>query len=277
MEYKFKINNRNILFISTFHNKRDIDINKLKKILDLSNIEKVCYLLETDYRKNKMEIRKKFGDHTTTQFMNELLKEEKKSGIKKCVKGWDVRQSILTQNNQDYLYQYFYNIKFAELYFYKEKIEKLKIQNKNNTKVLDYINFNHKHVKDTNLNSLNLYLIDSKNKINAYRNDNNYIQNFSNGYKLNEMQKKDLIKFHNKDYKSQKISDIIRYYPDSKNSIEIIRNILYQTFAQIADLFLLEKFIFDEKRNSSDIIFMGAAHFKNLVQHIKLMKKYSLL
>lgn len=277
MEYKFKVNNRNIILISTLHDKRDINIDRLKSLLDLSNKEKVCYLLETDYRKNKTDIRKKFGDQTSTQFMNFLLREEKNSKIKKCVKGWDVRQSILTQNNQSFLYQFFYDLSFRELYYYKEKIHELKINNKNNTKIINYINFNYNHVKTSNLKSLEIFLIDIQNKIMAYRNDKNYINNFSNAYKLNDKKKQELIKFYNNDYKLQKIKDIMKYYPDSQKSIEIVRNILYQTFAQFADLFLLEHFIFDKKRNTTDIVFMGKAHFDNIIQHIKLMKNNSLL
>ena len=143
--FEFIYNNRNIKLISVKHNERNISIDLLKKLLNESKYKKICYLLETDYRKNKIEIRKNFGDYTSKQFMNFLLKEEKESGVKKCVKGWDVRQSILTQNNQNQLYNYFYELPFGSLpNFYLNKLEIRQVENDIEKKIKIFINHNYK-------------------------------------------------------------------------------------------------------------------------------------
>lgn len=243
--YEFKYKNYSIKLLGVSHNQRDIDIRTLKRLLDESNKRKTCYLLETDYRKNKTEIRQKFGDHTTEQFMSLLLKEEKKTGIKKCVKGWDVRQSILTQNNQNHLYSFFYKLPFGSIEnFYYPKLEERNIDNlyiEKNIKI--FIEYNYKQV------------------VNHYKkliiNDLYHI--------------KQIIKNEEKP-EIKTIYELIKKYNSTKIIFQNLSNLLFHSFAIISDLFLLEN-IFSKKIKNDYIIIMGEFHFNDTINFINLMKK----
>ena len=246
--FQFKYNNRNIKLISVRHNVRNIDIDLLKSLLDESNKSKVCYLLETDYRKNKMEIRKNFGDHTTEQFMRLLLNEEKKTKIKKCIKGWDVRQSILTQNNQDHLYSNFYNLPFNSIHnFYFQKLEERVTQNNDLDKNIKiFIDHNYKQAINHFKKSINNEL-----------------------YHIHKIIKNE------KNFMMLPIKTLIQKYNNTKDMFKKLSKLLFHSFAVISDLFLLEN-ILSKSIKSDYIIIMGEFHFNDTINFVNLMKKDNL-
>lgn len=246
--FEFKYKKHTIKLISVLHNKRNISSDMLKKIVDESNKQKTCYLLETDYRKNKVEIRKRFGDHTTNQFMNLLLKEEKENNIKKCVKGWDIRQSILTQNNQNHLYSYFYKLPYLSIEkYYYQKLNVRNVENKSiEKKIKNFLQHNYKEV------------------INQYKKKIMYDISFINNIIKNE-----------KNIQNLRIIDIIKKYQTTKNIFDNLSKLLFQSFAIISDLFLLEN-ILSTNINTNYIIFMGEFHFQDTINFINLMKKDNL-
>lgn len=246
--YEFKYKNHSIKLLRVLHNQRDVDIETLKKLLDESNKRKVCYLLETDYRKNKIEIRQKFGDHTTEQFMSLLLKEEKQNGIKKCLKGWDIRQSILTQNNQTHLYGFFYKLSYNSLgNYYLYQIKERKVLNEN-------IDKNIKIFIEHNYNEL----------VNHYK---KLINN--DLYFIHEIVKGE------ENVQTKTIYDLIKKYPDTKEMFKKLSYLFFHFYAMISDLFLLET-VLNSKISTDYIIIMGEFHFNDTINFINLMKKDNL-
>lgn len=248
--YYFKYNNYNIKLLSVRHDQRNINFNDMKKLIDESNQRKVCFLLETDYNKNQIQIRKKFGDFTSQQFMNLLLKEEKQNNLKKCVNGWDVRQSLIKQQYQDYLYTNgFYKLPFEIIEkYYLTKINFKKINNKNiNNNIKLFLEHNYKQVINHHK-----YLID--NELNVIK---NVIKNEQN-------------------YKKLSIENIVSKYNKLKNNFINIVVLLRQLYAIYSDLFILEKILRTNIKNDY-IIILGEFHFNDLINFIKHMQKDNLL
>lgn len=246
--FQFQYKNHFIKLVSVRHNKRDTSVDTLKEMVDYSNKRKTCYLLETDYRKNKIEIRKKFGDHTTQQFMGLLLKEEKETKVKKCIKGWDIRQSILTQEYQDYLYGMFYKLPFGIIEnYYLPKLVERKVKNKNIDKNIElFINHNYKQ-------SVNHFKRMIENELNNIKN---------------------IIKKEN-NYNNIEIFNLINKYKNTKKNFEILSNLLFHSFSITADLFILET-VLSTNINTDYIIIMGEFHFNDTINFVNLMKKDNL-
>lgn len=247
--FEFKYKNKSIKIVGVLHTERGISVNNLKKLLDESNQTKTCYLLETDYRKNKMEIRRKIGDQTTDQFLNILLKEEKQSGLKKCVKGWDIRQSILTQNYQNHLYVYFYNLSYNSLgNYYLQKIKEIrKVQNINIEKNIKiFLEHNYKQLA-------NHYSREINNKL----------------YHIHQIVKNE------ENLQIKTIYNLIKKYPKTKDMFKGLSNLFFESFAMVSDLFTLET-ILSTKINTNYIIIMGKFHFTDIINFINLMKKDNL-
>lgn len=245
--FELNYKNKSIKLLSVRHDRRNIDVDILKNLLDQSNKQKTCFLFETDFRKNKIEIRKNFGDHTTKQFMNLLLKEEKDKGIKKCIRGWDIRQSILTQKYQDFLYQMYYKIPFITIEnFYFNKLNIRKVENKN---------------------------LDQNIKLFLNHNYNQSINHFKNMIFRNINIIKKIIQ--PTDYNLQ-IFQIFQKYNNTKNVFDDLSKLLFYSYATISDLYLLEN-ILSNNNDTNYIVIMGEFHFNDTINFIKYMQKDNIL
>lgn len=97
---KFKYNGKTIFFICVKHHVPILDstLRTIKKWMERSDM---CILLELDTRLSFKQITeiKQFYEASTTKIVNEF-----KSTINPCIKGWDIRPSILGENAQNNLY-----------------------------------------------------------------------------------------------------------------------------------------------------------------------------
>jgi len=246
--FLFQYKNYNIKLVSTIHNKRDLNIDEIKSLIDDSEKRKTCYLLETDFRKKKNELRKPFGDFTSKIFVREIVKIEKNTNMKKCIKGWDVRQSILTQKNQDFLYYNFFNLPYGAIE-----------------------NFYLKQLKYKNLNDKN---IEKNIQIFLNHNYNQMINHFNQLIKIELNKIQNTIKQKSNDLNNILIKDIIEKNNVS-NNFNMIKKLLMEMYAIYSDLFTLEN-IFKKNIDKDYIIFVGSFHFNNLINLINHMKKDNL-
>lgn len=104
----YKHNNREIMLIGVNHIKRGITHENIQQIINIGNKKrKVCYYIEFDKRLSKKEIRGRIqttGELTTKIIMSYLKKEFKHVWENICIKGWDIRQTLIGQQYQNILY-----------------------------------------------------------------------------------------------------------------------------------------------------------------------------
>lgn len=244
--FEFEFKKYKIKLISTLHNKKDLSENEIIQLINESDEKKICYLLETDYRKSKQEIRKKFGDLTTTIFIREILKKEKETSIKKCIKGWDIRQSLLTQKNQDLLYHNYANMKFSMIENYYLSIIKPRIIEDSN------ININIKKFLDHNYNQM--------------------VNHFKHLIMININHIKNIIK--KEDYNM--LNGLLLKKYQIKDNLLLIQSLLFQMYAIYSDLFLLEN-ILKNDIDKNYIIFAGEFHYNDIITLINHMKKDNII
>lgn len=239
-----------IIFVSVVHNKRDIPVKKLKKIISESEYKNICYLLEVDKNKKKLEVRKYNGDQTTKFVIDEILKLEKLYGIplKTCMKGWDIRQSILTQNYQDYLYYGdFRNDPIRIINFYIDKLKPRFINDNNlDKKIKDYLNIKYKQVIDYNRQLIFHQLNILKPILSKYKDPNNTI-----------------------------IKDIIKEYNNTWENFKSIIFTLQRMYAEYSDLYILEM-VLKKDINTNYYVFVGDYHYRDLLNVIKQMEQHKI-
>lgn len=253
----YNYNNKNIIILSVNHDKLLINVDKAKELLNYDN---VCYFLETDYRKNNQELKKPIGDKTTDFFIKYLSKYEIQKNIKKCIKGWDIRQSILTQQYQDHLHNYkgFLNLNMKQL---KEQyIDKIPNENKivyniNNKIIEQYLNYQYQIIIKSYKNYIELLFEKLKEVITKYFIMTKIYNNHINNFILKSANDKNI-----------------------QNRIYEINEYLKNFYANYSDIYLLEQLFYNNK-NSNSIAFVGAYHFDFLQMHITNIKndilKYS--
>lgn len=239
-KYTFKL-------VSVRHDSKNIDV---KKLLDESNTKSpMCFLIEADKNLKKDDIRRQKGDFTTKFFINELKKVEK-NNVKKCVKGWDIRQEILgNQTYQDQLYHKFFDIPFFALHsFYLLKLEQLfnrRITEKNIEKNIKiFLEFHLNHTIKTKTDAIKYYM----GKIANLQNDKNF------------------------DKKPLKAL----YTNKTKEYFDKLRDTFYQAYAMVSDLFFFELFLKTDIK-SNYIVIMGEYHFKDTINFYNFMKKDNII
>ena len=240
-----------ITFISVYHNKRDVSINKIKKIINESDMKKNCYLLEMDKNKTKLEVRKYNSDQTTKSIIDEIKKREKSLNLplNTCVKGWDIRQSILTQKYQNYLYHgNFYNDTIRIFEYYINKLKPRKITNNTlSDKLRDYINFKYKQVIEHNRQRI-------QHQINLL---NPIISQYSNIHDV-------------------KIKDIIKKDNSSREKFNMIWSLIQGMYTEYSDLYILEM-IFKKDINTNYYVIVGDYHYRDLLNLIKQMIQHNII
>ena len=231
------INNQKIIIIPTTHDRLDITNENLEKITNKADeLPNLCYLVESDYRFRKNDIKKlKHGDFTTKRilkFLKEKYQRERYNNI--CVKGWDIRQSLISQKYQNKLYHSPLNLSLGEIS--KNYIKKFPIRKGKNK----YLNKEYEKLINTQIKECALEII--INKIKTVQGEK---------FKWEPITMKQL--YTDKNIKT--------------NLDDLIYN-LQVFFAKYSDLYILEK-ILDKDNNSNYVIFVGANHFNNLKKHLQ--------
>ena len=123
---KIDVSGRQYIIYSTRHDENQLSYENLRKIAYEPHKEaKVCYLIESNKKLKKNEYRNpNHGDFTTKKILLFLKKEYKELYKNLCIRGWDVRQSIIGQRWQNKLYHKPYDITVGEIinYYIMENI-----------------------------------------------------------------------------------------------------------------------------------------------------------
>lgn len=241
-------NDKEILIVGVHHNEKGLTINEMRKITDYANTKRnVCYLLELDERLNKHQLRNvRKGDFTTKHLLPQLKRIYGNLYSSICLKGWDIRQTLLTQQVQNVLYHNPTSLTMGQI------LEKLinKIPNnkqidskKYDKKVYNYINSEYKQKYNTRDNFINGGMFDWI--ILEHINKQNYTKKW---HQLTLIEIKGI---------NKQIEGFIEH--------------LMKIFMRLSDLRVLEKIL--EKNNKMNyIIFVGRNHFNNLQIHLKNLK-----
>lgn len=250
--------NRELLLVGVLHNARSISMNIMQKIVDYANKKrKVCYYIEFDKNLKNFDLKGKIPatSEFTTKFIIPYLKKEYGNLYNNlCIRGWDSRQSLIGQHNQNILYtDQIFMIPIKNI---QKMIDKLPNNYKVNEKeypgeIGKYLNFR--------FNEENTYFSLRKNDKNSQfdwlieniKGYNNYLKNNNKPFKkFDEYTLKDLINTMGK----KNILDLVEY--------------IRKAFANVSDLMLLEK-ILKKSNNINYIIFMGLNHYKNINSYFK--------
>lgn len=265
---KYRFNNKDIYLIGVDHSKREIDTKIIRDVVEYANTKsKVCYLVEYDRRLTNRELKAnipKFEELTTKLIVSELKREYGKLYDRLCLRGWDVRASLMDSDlsgkkqnkklgriNQSKLYSP--NMVDANIKVIQNYIQRLP----NNYQV--------------NLNKFDKKIGKYLNE--AYNNEDTYFSlrkkdNNQSYYDWLIYNVKGLITYNksNREPEGYTIRELIPIFGE-KNLVELIFHIQI-AYQRVSDLFLMEKLL--EKGNETNyIVFMGLFHYKNVVNHFK--------
>jgi len=255
-------NNREIILIGVNHLERGITMNDMREIIQMGNKKSnVCYYIEFDKTLTKKQTLGKIpntGELTTKIIMPYLKKEFRHVWNNMCIKGWDVRQSLIGQKNQDILYsQKIYNQTVGNII--TNYIEKISIKHKIDLSKysINIGNFLKRNFDDEktyfNFRKQDGYsgfdwLYMEVNKFIKYEQNLNRRTKLLNNYTLGELRKI---------FKQEDIDNLI--------------NNLRKAFANYSDLILLEN-ILQKNNKKTYIIFQGLEHYNNVKNHMKNLK-----
>lgn len=251
----FYYNDKHIQIIGVKHNKLGITHVKLKKIVDyVETTRNICYLLELDkdMTKGKIKSIKSHGDFTTKVLIPKLKSMSGSIYNNLCIKGWDVRQSMIGQNMQNKLYNQPNTLSLDEIFNLIPRIEiKQTFYMKNKTKFSKQIqNYIEKEYKE--IQNKNIFL--GKNKIFT-----KIVQDLQNKFKVdwNVIKKWTINNINN--------INNTKFKKDINNLLKT----LWIIFMKISDMYILQKILLSQ---SNYIIFVGQAHYDNLKKHLKALK-----
>ena len=268
-------NNREIILIGVNHVEKGITHENMREIINIGHKKRnVCYLIEFDKRLQKKDIQgtvRVTGELTTKIILPYLKKEFKHVWDNTCIKGWDIRQTILDHK--------------------KNKLDKRKIG-----QIYQNILYSDKIYNETIGSIATNYIqkIPKEHKINLSRYSKHIAKtlqkNFDNQETYHNFREKDehslfdwlyleIPKFNHfqKHYKKStkpwdqyKLGELRNNFDPwflPKDIDQIVKK-LRKAFANYSDLILLESIL--EKDNKKNyIIFQGLEHYNNTK---KLMK-----
>lgn len=258
---EFVYNNKDIVIIPTNHNERGLPISEIEDIVKIANKKRnICYLIETSKKDTKEQIlKRRSGDFTTHKLIPTLKKEYGKLIKNICIKGWDIRQTYLTQRNQDLLYHNPGGLPLG--YLFDNMIKPLKnIKPQNNLN--NYPKIISNYLKNQYQDPMLYYNLPYDNGVFEWifiqlRDNKNYGINKSWGHiKIIEL------------LNNNKVS------ADVKKAIQDMITYLWNAWMKISDLYTME-IIFRKDMDSHYYIFVGEAHYNNLksiLQNLKIIK-----
>lgn len=247
----YKYNKREIMLIGVNHEEKGITRENMKEIIDIGHKKRnVCYLIEFDKRLLKKDIQgtvRVTGELTTKIIMPYLKKEFRHVWNHTCIKGWDIRQTLIGQKNQNILYSnkiYNQTIGYILINYIK------KIPNEHKINLSKYS----KHIGKT--------LQENFDNQETYHNLRQKDDNSLFDWLYNEIPR--FIEFQRqqnapiKRWDNYKLSEL----PFKRKDINAFITDLQKAFANYSDLILLEN-ILQEKKEKDYIIFQGLEHYNN--------------
>jgi len=259
----YKHNGREIILIGVNHLERGITMNDMREIVEMGNKKRnVCYYIEFDKRLTKKQTLGKIpktGELTTKIIMPYLKREFKHIWNNMCIKGWDVRQTLINQSNQDILYSnHIYNqtLDYIKINYIKKLPVEFDLDLRNYTD--DIGNFLQKKLNDKET-YFRLRTIDPNDSLFNWLcfETHKYVKHFNLP----------------KHWANYTIREIINF-PELKTEIQNIENFIFnlrKSFSNYSDLDLLKN-ILDKNNKKTYIIFQGLEHYNNVKNHMKDLK-----
>lgn len=259
---KYNHNNREIILIGVNHYTNDLTEDDMKKISDYVNTKRnVCYLIEFDKKLTKHNLKGKIKtthEYTTKIILPYLKKAYSHVWDNLCIKGWDIRQSLLTQNGQNLLYSpYIINQTLNVIIHLTDKLPN-----------------NHKIIKSEYTNKIGNYLQEQFDNSETYHNlrkkDRNTLNNYltwliDESKRYNEYKRQRNESYKN--YLDYTLKDM-QVITQTNKHVEQFITYLRLAFVNYSDLIVLEK-ILKKNNNTNYVIFQGLQHFENIRHHLK--------
>ena len=259
----YNFDNKELILIGVNHERRDLSFNDMKEIVDIANKKRnVCYLIEFDKRLTNHQLKGRIPnvqEMTTKVIMPVLKREYKETFSNLCIRGWDVRQSLIGQQNQNILYsKRIYNSPLGHINQYISKIPNShKINSKlYEPKIAKYLQskfddpetYFRLRKQDNKMDNLWKWIMKETNNYVEFLKQNNNPYKKVEEYTLKELRKV---------FKPRDIDALVTH--------------LLKTFANYSDLIVLER-ILQKNNNKTYIIFLGLKHYENIRQHLANMK-----
>lgn len=226
----FQIGQRELTLIPVLHDNK-IPYEILEEIVQYSNKKRnVCYLFEVDQRLGVDDINKQITGDITSVMLLSLLRPSD------CIKGWDIRQTYLSQTVQDYIYN---DIGLLPLGYIWEKC----IAPLNNVRITNVRNIALETFGLTTANGSFEWVLQ------------NLKQN--NNYNIHV------------DWRMIKLNDIFSNASTSHEIKRAVSDMIYhirQSWANVSDLDLLEKVL--QEKSMNFYIVMGYNHYNNIVEYL---------
>tara|TARA_B100002049_G_C16082508_1_gene377904 strand:+ start:2762 stop:3910 length:1149 start_codon:yes stop_codon:yes gene_type:complete len=274
-------NNREIILIGVNHVEKGITHENMREIIDIGNKKRnVCYLIEFDKRLPKKDIRgtvRVTGELTTKIILPYLKKEFKRVWDNTCIRGWDIRQTLLDHEKKNELDkckigQMYQDILYSDK-IYNETIGSIatnyiqKIPKKHKIELSKYSN----HIGETLQNNF-----DNQETYHNFREeDDNSLFDwlYLEIPKFNQFQKNSCSR--TKPWDQYQLGELRNNFGNKKKYIVHFVKMLRKAFANYSDLILLES-ILQEDNIMNYIIFQGLEHYNNTEKLMKDLKIQSL-